>query len=209
MMKRKKNSQRERDQEPMKKPARDWDPRTREQKSRANSRRTNPNVIGWCKRQGVTDSRTTPTIRRSRQSWHGGNVDIRHGDFTIARTAVSKDPCPVSGEEQETAERIIDDLSSGQTLVVRLQPYDPTMEEQTWPTDEAPRNARRNQIAAPGSVSATSATSEGGTKDADESGRDADVASDDDASMASSGVGTEDGWDVSDLTADGAQRRRA
>ena len=95
---------------------------------------------------------------------------------------VSKDPCPVSGEEQETAERIIDDLSSGEPSVVRLQPYDPTTEEQTWPTDEAPRNARRNQIAAPGSVSATSAASEDRTKDADESGRDADVASDDDAS---------------------------
>jgi len=127
-----------------------------------------------------------------------------HGDFTIARIAVSKDPCPVSGEEQETAERIIDDLSSGEPSVVRLQPYDPTMEEQTWPTDEELRNARRNQIAAPESVSATSAgaTSEDGTKDADESGGDADVASDDDASMASSGVGTEDGWDVSDLTMD-------
>ena len=183
MMKRKKNSQRERDQELMKKPARDRDPRIREQKSRANSRRTNPNVIGWCKRQGVTDSRTTPTIRRSRQSWYGENVDIRHGDFTIARTAVSKDPCPVSGEEQETA-------SASLTICLQVSPRwcdcNPTIlrrEEQTWPTDEAPRNARRNQIAAPGSVSATSATSEDGTKDADESGRDADVASDDDASI--------------------------
>jgi pre-rRNA-processing protein TSR1 len=129
-----------------------------------------------------------------------------HGDFTIARITVGKDPCPVSGVEQETEERIIDDLSSGEPSVLRLQPYDPTMEEQTWPTDEELRSARRNQIAAPESVSATSggATSEDGTRDGERSGEDGgDGASDDDdASMASSGVGTEDAWDVSDLTMD-------
>ena len=35
-------------QEQMKKTAKDRDPRTPEQKSSANSRRTNPNLIRWC-----------------------------------------------------------------------------------------------------------------------------------------------------------------
>ena len=52
-------------QEPVNKTARDWDPRTHEEKSSANSRRTNPNLIGWCKRQRVADMRTRPTSRRT------------------------------------------------------------------------------------------------------------------------------------------------
>ena len=104
----------------MKKTARDRDPRTREPKSSANSKRTNPNLIGWCKMQRVTEMRTKPTRRRSRQSWYGENWEKENAVFQI------------EVKEQETAERIIDDLSSGEPSVVRLQPYDPTLEKQTW-----------------------------------------------------------------------------
>ena len=132
--------------------------------------------------------RTRPTSRRSRQTWYGENGEKENAIFQE------------EVKEQETAERNIDDLSAGEPSVVTIL---------RWRNRHGQRVRRSEmqeepKIAAPESVSATSAgaTSEDGTKDADESGRDADLTSDDDASLASSGVGTEDGWDVSDLTMD-------
>ena len=70
-------------QEQMKKTAKDRDPRTPKQKSSANSRRTNPNLIRWCTRQRVTEMRTKPPSRRSRQRWYGENREKENAVFKV------------------------------------------------------------------------------------------------------------------------------
>jgi len=87
-----------------------------------------------------------------------------HGDFQVARIAVGADPCPLSANRSGAmeSERPVDELASGANLqLTRLRPYDPTEEEQTWPTNEelgvAARDEKRRQVAAARRIAAPGA----------------------------------------------------
>lgn len=139
-----------------------------------------------------------------------------HGDFAISRIAVASDPCPLPGSERAAAsadaamssERVVDELAGGQGPdMKRLQPYDPTLAEQTWPTNEElgsaatdmppPRVPRRRRHAG-GSVPAPDGEDDGddGEDDGDDAAMEEDGSgSDDDHGTIAETEGTE--WDVS------------
>jgi len=140
-----------------------------------------------------------------------------HGDFVVERISTLNDPCPIgSGHStdaavQMAAENVVDELGTRQLDLERLQPYDPTMAEQTWPSIEEleaqkkdaatkPRHRSRGagKIAAPGDGVEEDADAEMGAGD-DENDEEQmeDEGSEDGASIAPSGMGTEDHWDVS------------
>lgn len=149
------------------------------------------------------------------------------GDFVIDKISVLSDPCPSAAERAHASsasmaeERQVDEIGSFELDMQRLQPYDPTMEEQTWPTveelaaqskDAASKPRRKGKssgrIAAPGEGGEDQGEDadmgDTGGADAAEGGDDSmedDEGSDADGgapSVAPSGVaGTEDAWDVS------------
>lgn len=174
---------------------------------------------------------------------HLGHV-TGHGDFEIARLAVLPDPCPAAGFGAAAragghaaagdtvmapgagCERLVDELRAGEEPDrQRLQPYDPTTAEQTWPTSEEmgeaeasampppPAPGRRRParstavIPAPTAEAGVSAARESGDADMEAASGGEDAACDEEdedsegegtPSIAPSGMAeTEDGWDVS------------
>jgi len=135
-----------------------------------------------------------------------------HGDFAVQRLAVSPDPCsavPPRKGAPPPVERIVDELREAPDLE-RLQPYDPSMAEQTWPTAEEmaapsrPRNRKgAKSIPAPDAASVPIGDDDMGSGDEeaeDDAGMDEDDGepSDDGESVAPSALAeTDDGWDVS------------
>lgn len=143
-----------------------------------------------------------------------------HGDFAVERISTLNDPCPIaSGHSTDAmadaaAENVVDELGMRELDLERLQPYDPTMAEQTWPSIEEleaqkkdaaskPRHKSRGggKIPAPGEAADVAGVA---GDDDDEMGDEgdeeqmADEGSEDGASVAPSGMaGTEDHWDVS------------
>lgn len=86
------------------------------------------------------------------------------GDFVLSKIALMNDPCPVKAQhavnkdDEMAGERILEELTkemeSGLDMD-RLQPYDPTEEEQTWPTGEELAEAKAHRAKnrkAPGTV---------------------------------------------------------
>lgn len=139
-----------------------------------------------------------------------------HGDFALARIARLPDPCPLAptrgAAAMETSEQVVDELKPGEEPdAQRLQPYDPTTEEQTWPTAEELGSAggrRRRGGAVPAPSSAATTSADGDELDADmgaseaaddEDGQGEGSGSEDEAaSIAPTNTAeTEDGWDVS------------
>lgn len=142
-----------------------------------------------------------------------------HGDFELMRITVSPDPCsaapPRKGAPPEV-DKVVDELKEGLDLQ-RLQPYDPTVQEQTWPTDEEMASAdasspskkpiRKGAKAIPAPDAAAVPIGDGDDDDMednsddaeeegdamDKDGEDSDGASD----VAPSISQTDDGWDVS------------
>ncbi|CAE8636570.1 unnamed protein product [Polarella glacialis] len=148
-----------------------------------------------------------------------------HGDFVVESVSTLPDPCPAGASGGSSAstsapmegggERSVDRLQGRpEPDQLRLQPYDPTMEEQTWPTIEeelaaqGARAARRTGvraalISAPGKES-TEASSAGDSMevvDGEGAGAEDGEASDDDGtpSVAAPSIAETDGeaWDVS------------
>lgn len=153
-----------------------------------------------------------------------------HGDFTLRRIAIGADPCPLGAErkgmEASPEDKVVDELPAGQDPDrVRLQPYDPSTAEQTWPTSEEmgemppPPRPRKKRV--PGSIPAPDGAEDGdggeGDMDADGDGIDeVDGEDSDDApSIAPTTGETEDGLDVSSQmtmeapTAQAIERERA
>lgn len=150
-----------------------------------------------------------------------------HGDFKLARLAIAPDPCPTVSERKggmQMGERIVDEIRAGEEPdVQRLQKYDPSMEEQTWPTQEelgsadasmgppgpaAKAKASRPRNAAIPAPDASSVPIGDDSMDAEMGGDDAEGAADgcevdegddddSDAGGASVMAETDDGWDVS------------
>mmetsp|Transcript_149190 Transcript_149190/g.278139 ORF Transcript_149190/g.278139 Transcript_149190/m.278139 type:complete len:806 (+) Transcript_149190:155-2572(+) len=146
-----------------------------------------------------------------------------HGDFKLARIAIAPDPCPTVSERKgglQTEERMVDELRAGEEPdIQRLQPYDPSMEEQTWPTAEemdtaeastASGSAAKAKVSRPRNAAipapdAASVPIGDDDMDADVNGEAAenacevDEGDDDesDAGGASVMAETDDGWDVS------------
>mmetsp|Transcript_35482 Transcript_35482/g.80036 ORF Transcript_35482/g.80036 Transcript_35482/m.80036 type:complete len:810 (+) Transcript_35482:76-2505(+) len=131
-----------------------------------------------------------------------------HGDFTLSQIAILNDPCPTGSRHgsSEAAEPKLVDRSNPdvQPDRQRLQPYDPSMAEQTFPTNaelaEAKQEQRRRRGAAqlPGPKGAAGGDQDD-TMEADD-GADDGMESDD--SIESGGgmskvAETDDGWDVS------------
>jgi len=138
-----------------------------------------------------------------------------HGDFVMSRITTAQDPCPTSTERKgasasgaaamEQSDRLIDELKDGeQPNLEQLQPYDPTQEEQTWPTKDEmgpPKTpSRRKMIPAPSGLQSGAENEEADAdmKEVDEEEGDNDEEdSDADSIPQDSIAGTGDGWDVS------------
>lgn len=138
-----------------------------------------------------------------------------HGDFALMRMAVAPDPCSAVAPRKGAlpdVERIIDELKEEPDLQ-RLQPYDPSMNEQTWPTAEELESASSSTqktrqkgakaIAAPDGASVPIGDDDDMEDNAEENGEDEGGMDDDaDSDGAASDAGTtpaetDDGWDVS------------
>lgn len=155
-----------------------------------------------------------------------------YGDFTLARLSLLPDPCPSSAKHRGSApssggEQVVDELRPGQEPdMQRLQPYDPTTAEQTWPTAEELDNAtsatrpvqrtrRSGAIPAPdaanvpigdsdddmeaemGAAAAAGGAGEDCDVDADGEDGQSEGSEDGGASMAPSGTADTDNWEVS------------
>jgi len=145
-----------------------------------------------------------------------------HGDYVVERISMLTDPCSVASghaaasDAAMASETAVDELGSHEIDLERLQPYDPTMAEQTWPTIEEleeqqkdlsskprPRRPGGAKIPAPGQVANaegedTEMGDQGEEEEAAGMADDDDEGSGDGASVAPSGIaGTEDNWDVS------------
>lgn len=133
-----------------------------------------------------------------------------HGDFTIARITALPDPCPVTVSRggmatDGGAAKVVDELQPGEELdMQRLQPYDPTTAEQTWPTDEEmgatagsrPKRQGAAKIAVPDAADVPLPGEGDEEMNGSEDGDDSE--SEKAPSVAASGLGgTDDGWDVS------------
>lgn len=140
-----------------------------------------------------------------------------HGDFALARIAVTPDTCRTTPDRKGAAppvEKVVDVLKEEPDFQ-RLQPYDPSTAEQTWPTDEEMTNAssstrppsRRGAKTIP-APSAEQVPLDDDDDDLEGDGDDGeeDAKMDDDgqesehegASVAPSVMGeTDDGWEVS------------
>jgi len=142
-----------------------------------------------------------------------------HGDFVIERISTLSDPCPMGTERggsssSSPGEKVVDELGPEGVDQQRLQPYDPTTAEQTWPTIEEeqlaqdlaskPRRKGKGsaQIKAPGAGEEAEDADGGGEDeamgDAEGDMEDGEGSEGEAASIAPSGMaGTEDAWDVS------------
>mmetsp|Transcript_85486 Transcript_85486/g.151224 ORF Transcript_85486/g.151224 Transcript_85486/m.151224 type:complete len:796 (-) Transcript_85486:49-2436(-) len=145
-----------------------------------------------------------------------------HGDFVIEKISTLSDPCPMGTERggsssSSVGEKVVDELGPEGVDQQRLQAYDPTLAEQTWPTIEEleaqdkdlsskPHRKGRGaaQIKAPGEAGGgeEAEAGDGGDDamgDAEGGNMEDDEGSEDGApSVAPSGMaGTEDAWDVS------------
>lgn len=134
-----------------------------------------------------------------------------HGDFSVARVVALPDPCPAQAERRGAdvvlaGERVLDELRPEDAPDRQvLQPYDPTTEEQTWPTSEelgsAAKSSRRRGAAAIPAPMDAEGEALGDKGDADMAVSDDEeggsAASDSEASIGhATALQTEDGWDV-------------
>jgi pre-rRNA-processing protein TSR1 len=139
-----------------------------------------------------------------------------HGDFALARLSVVPDPCPVAAERKGApapVEKTVDELKEEPDLQ-RLQLYDPSTAEQTWPTDDEmagasasaqPKRRGVNTIPAPEAANVPVGDDDEGDDGMDgdegeEAGADdmEDDGEDSGPDVAPSAMGeTDDGWEVS------------
>ncbi|CAJ1376399.1 unnamed protein product [Effrenium voratum] len=137
-----------------------------------------------------------------------------HGDFVVEQISTLADPCPLGQGPGMEAEKVVDELGAQELDLERLQPYDPTMAEQTWPSIEEMEEQKKDasskprlkskgvrKIPAPGASADGEEDANMGDPDQAEDGEamaDDDEGSEEGASVAPSGMaGTEDHWDVS------------
>lgn len=141
-----------------------------------------------------------------------------HGDFVLSRAAVAADPCPVVKERGQpvAVPEVSDDVEQGNSPdFLRLQPYDPTASEQTWPTDQEmsdastkvtnPHRRGAKVITAPDASSVPLPDDDddledaGGAQDAGmgDDGGDGDASESGESDAPSFKADTEERWDVS------------
>jgi len=133
-----------------------------------------------------------------------------HGDFTLGQIAILDDPCKAGSSHSSTASpdpKVVDQTAPDKLPdFLRLQPYDPTTAEQTFPSaaelDEAKQERQRRRGAAklqgPSRMGDDGAADDGDddAMEADEDGMESDGSEGSGGGM-SKVAETDDGWDVS------------